>query len=300
MKKILVLTLTILSTYWLQAQEMQFTVTVNTPKLQTADPRVFENLETSLQEFLNNQKWTDDEFEQEERIECSVQLTIKEEEGSNTFLADLAIQSVRPVFGSDYNTPLLTHVDKDVRFQYEQFQPLQYTANNYNNNLVSIMSFYVYVILGLDYDSFSPLGGEPYFQTAKDILTAVPSTVTGANKGWVAADGNRNRYWIIDNLLTPRTKEFRQAMYDYHRMGLDFMHKNTDFARGKMMAALEECSNVNKSFPNMMIMQMFVNAKDSEIVEIFKLGTTNEKKRVRTIMSSLDAAGASKYTAIGR
>ncbi len=298
MKKIFFLLLISFSVWQVQAQEMEFQVTVNTPRLQTTDPKVFENLQTSLQEFLNNQQWTNDEFEQEERIKCNIQLTIVSEESNNTFTADMAIQSSRPVFGSNYETALLSHVDRDVRFKYEQFQPLQYTENNYNDNLVSVVSFYVYVILGLDYDSFSPFGGEAHFKTAQDIVNAVPSTARASYKGWQGSDSNRNRYWMVENILSPRSKEYRQAVYDYHRQGLDLMHKNTDFARGKIMAALEDFHTLEQTYPNMMITQMLVNAKSSEIIEIFKLGTDNEKKRVTTIMERLDAAGASKYRAI--
>ncbi len=300
MQRILLFTIILLSSFALKAQEMQFDVTVNTPKLQTTDPKVFETLEAALEEFLNTTKWTDDEFEQEERIKCNIQLTIDEEVNATTFEAILAIQSVRPTFKAGYETALISHNDKEVRFQYEQFQPLQYTANNFDNNLVSVLSFYVYMILGMDYDSFSPLGGEEFFKTAQEVLLNVPSGVANSYGGWTAKDGNRNRFWMIDNILTPRVKPMRQAMYDYHRLGLDFMHQNTDFARGKMMAALEEIYKVDQSFPNMMIIQMFVNAKYSEIIEIFKLGTTNEKKRVYEIMTKLDAAGASRYLAIGK
>ncbi|MFK8103500.1 MAG: DUF4835 family protein, partial [Saprospiraceae bacterium] len=159
MKKIILFTVLAFLHFASQAQEVIFDITINTPKLQTADPKVFESLEEALENFLNNRKWTEDVYEQEERIKCKVQLTIRDELSATSFNADLAIQATRPVFGSSYETALLSHVDKDVTFSYEPFQPLVYAKNTYNDNLTSIMAFYVYIILAMDYDSFSAFGG---------------------------------------------------------------------------------------------------------------------------------------------
>ena len=285
------------------AQEMQFEVKVNAQKATSTDPKVFESLKKGIEEMLNNQKWTDDVFELEERIKCNVQVIINSVSGNN-IQAQLAIQAARPVYGSSYETSLITHQDPDFNFSYEQFQPIQYTPNAFNDNLTSVLSFYVYVILGLDYDSFSPLGGEKYFQKAQDILTSVPADVQQSAKGWSSLSKgkgvNRNRYWIIENLLTPRVRPFRQAFYDYHRQGLDLMHKDTEAGKAAMMSALEAIDKVNKSYPNAMILQMFTNAKSSEIIEVFKLGSRQQKTKVFQIMAKMDAANASKYRAIGR
>lgn len=301
-QRLILLVLTIFIFNNLQAQEVQFQVTVNTPKLQTADPKLFQNLEAALQDFLNNQRWTEDDFEVEERIKCNIQLTITAEESANIFKADLAIQSVRPIYGTSYETPLLSHVDKDVTFKYEQFQPIDYSENVYIDNLSSVISFYVYVILGMDYDSFSPFGGDPYFQIAQDIINTVPQEVTGAFKGWRSLDSGkqRNRYWMIENILTPRVRPFRQANYDYHRQGLDVMEKTPESARSSMMSALEVVDKVNRAYPNSMILQMFANAKANEIIDVFKQGNPSEKSRVYAIMTKLDAANASKYRGISR
>ena len=299
MKRIILLSVFILMQISLFSQEVIFDITINTPKLQTADPKVFESLEEALENFLNNRKWTDDIFEQEERIKCKIQLTIRDEISATSFSADLAIQAVRPVFGSSYETALISHVDKDVTFSYEPFQPLEYSKNSYNNNLTSIMSFYVYVILGLDYDSFSAFGGEAYLQIAQDIMTNIPPNVASNNPGWRSLDGNRNRYWIIENLLSPTVRPYRQAMYDYHRLSLDKMHDDSSKARAKMLKALKELDEVRKNYPNSMILQMFANAKSSEIIEIFKKGSQDEKSKVYQIMTKMDAANAAKYRDIG-
>ena len=282
----------------LPAQELEVTVTVNTPTLQLTDPKVFQDLESNIQRFMNNQRWTNDEYAQEERIKVDISLTVGEEFSSTSFGADLAIQALRPVYGSDYSTRLISHLDRDVTFSYEQFQPLEYSQNSFNDNLSSILSFYAYIILGLDNDSFSPFGGEPHFQTAQDIINSIPSSVTANNPGWRSLDGNRNRYWIIENLLSPRVRDYRQAMYDYHRQGLDIMHSDVTGGRTIMLNSLEALRGVNQSYPNSMIIQMFANAKGNEVIEIYKNGTSTEKTKVVQIMSKMDAANTSKYNAI--
>ncbi|MCB9283107.1 MAG: DUF4835 family protein [Lewinellaceae bacterium] len=290
--------LALLSLASTQAQELDVNVTVNTPTLQLADPRVFQDLKTAIQAFMNNQKWTDESYLPEERIKVNLVLTVSQEFSANSFGGELAIQAVRPVYGSSYETPLLSHNDRDVSFTYEQFQPLQYSEVSFNDNLSSILAFYAYIIIGLDYDSFVPFGGDNYFQTAQDVLSAVPQSVTASNKGWRSIDGNRNRYWIIENLLSPRVRNFRQAYYDYHRQALDIMYKDVVSGRILMLKAIEDIVQVNQNYPNAMIVQMFTNAKSSEIVEIFKQGTPTEKNRIVQAMSRIDAANASKYRAI--
>lgn len=280
------------------AQEFNFNVTLNSEKATTTDKKVFESLELTLKDFLNSQKWTEDEFEPEERIDCNVQLTIIEELSANSFKADFIIRATRPVFNSDYQTTLLSYADKGITFEYEPYQPIEYSDNVFTTNLASILAFYSYTILGLDYDSFSPYGGEKYFQKAQDILNAVPPNLTGTYKGWRALDGNRNRYWLIESILSPRTRKLRQAMYDYHRQGLDVMAENVDLGRAKLSKVLDVVEEVNKNYPNAMIIQMFTLAKGDEIVEIFKGGNKNQQDKAIRILTRLDASSANKYRKI--
>jgi len=285
------------------AQELLVQVKVNSQRASQTDQKVFQSLETAIEEFFNNTKWTEDEYEQEERIKCSFQLTINTDDGSNNFAAQMAVQASRPIYGSNYETSLLTHNDPDVNFSYEQFQPLQYTPNSFADNLTAILSFYAYVILGLDYDSFSSMGGDKYFQVAQDIITTVPANVQQSAGGWSSVGGssnNRNRYWIIENLQNPRVIPFRQAMYNYHRQSLDIMGADVEGGKVNMLKAIEEVGKVNKSYPGAMITQMFTNAKSQEIIEIFKLGNKQQKTKIFQLMVKLDAANASKYRAIGR
>lgn len=292
---ILVLILTFCTSQSLWAQELNANVNINTPTLQTADPKVFEDLEQNLENFLNSQRWTDDEFLQEERILVNISLTITEEFSATSFKAELAIQSVRPVYGTNYESQIFLHNDRDVTFGYEPFQPIEFSENNFTDNLSQIISFYAYIVIGMDYDSFSPFGGEPYFQRASDLLNAVPSSVAASNPGWRSLDGNRNRYWLIENLLSPRVRPLRQAMYDYHRQGLDLMHKDVVAGRAIIAQSLEDVNTVNQTYPNAMMVQTFSNAKSNEIIDIFQQASIAEKSRMVQIMTKVDAANASKY-----
>ena len=279
------------------AQELNVDVSVNTPQLRTVDPKVFESLETSIQEFMNNRKWTNDVFEPEERIQVSLQITITKENSPTSFEADFALQSTRPIYNSDQNTPVFTHVD-GITFNYEQFQPLEYSENQFDNNLVSVLAFYTYIILGLDYDSFGPFGGEQYLQKAQEIVTNIPPAAAATYKGWRSVDGNRNRYWIIENLLTPRARNFRQANYEYHRQGLDLMSENAAAGRALVLAAIQKIGDMNRNYPNSMIVQIFGNTKRDEIIEIFKAGSLTEQNEMISTMIKLDPADASKYRAV--
>lgn len=277
------------------AQELNCNVRINVQKLQTADPRVFETLEQAMTEFLNNQKWTSDYFDTKERINCNFLLTIQEERSPTSFKADLAIQASRPVYGSDYETSILNHIDKDVTFVYEQFQPLQFSINGFNDNLSAVLSFYVYLIIGLDYDSFELYGGEPYLQTAQEIVNNIPQNVAAVNLGWRSLDSDRNRFWIVENLLSPRVRPYRKAMYQYHRLALDVMSNDVDAGRSIMTSAIEEIGKVNQAYPNSMIVQMFANAKSDEVIEIYKRGNRSEQDKFVNLMSKIDPTNASNY-----
>lgn len=280
------------------AQELNCQVRINTQKLQTVDPAVFETLQQTVQEFMNNTKWTNDVYEQEERINCNILLTIQEELSPTSFRADLAIQATRPVYNSNYQTPLLNHIDREVTFSYEQYQPLRFTRNSFNDNLSQVLSFYVYIILGMDYDSFALYGGEPYFQLANEILTSIPQGAAERFSGWQSKDGNRNRFWIIENLLSPRIRPYREAMYNYHRYALDVMAEDVAQGRAVMAQSINVLQEVFQNYPNAMILQMFVNAKSDEVLEIFKRGTAEEKTTVIRVMSRIDASNAEQYRSI--
>ncbi len=300
MKTIFVMASLLLMVSGLQAQELEATVKVNPQKVLTADPKIFATLEQTIREFMNNQKWTDDIFEQDERIKCNLLLTITDQSPTdpNYFVAELAIQASRPIYGSNYETVTFNLIDRNISLSYEQYQPVAYSRNSYNDNLSSILSFYAFIIIGMDYDSFSPLGGEKYFQLAQEVVSTVPQSIASRDKGWNSLSNNQNRFWIAENLLSPRVKPFRQAMYDYHRNGLDVM--STDLAKGRlaMADALQKVAEVNQAYPNSAIVQLFNSTKSTELIEIFKKGTAQEQDKVIQVMSRVDPSGASKYRAI--
>lgn len=301
LKLILIALALVFTTSDISAQELDFQVTINSAKAQKAEPAVFESLQRAIREFINTRDWVGDEFISEERIKGSIQLTISDELSVNSFKAEIAIQATRPVYGSTYETALLNHVDKEVTFTFEQFEPLIYTPNVYNDNLSSIISFYVYMILGLDYDTYAPLGGNPHFQLAQEVMNAVPSETAKALGGWTSIGGsNRNRFFFLDNLMNPKVKPYRRAMYDYHRQGLDLMVSDTETGKATILAALSSIDDVHKSYPNSMIVQMFSNTKAEEIIEIFKVAGRDQKSKVTQIMGRLDPAQSSKYRKIGR
>lgn len=282
--------------------ELNCTVRIVTPQLQVTDRRVFDQLEIALRDFLNNTKWTNDIFEQDERIKCNFILTVKTEQANNTFDAELAVQSVRPVYGSGYETPMLSHLDKDISFQYEQNQPIQFQVDAADNqNLPALFAFYVYVILALDYDSFSLYGGEQHLLTAQQIVTNIQNSPNNRSSGWRPADGgkNRNRYWIVENLLNPRVRPYRGAMYTYHRKGLDLFSSDIESGKTAVLQALEEVDKVNTAYFNSMITQMFANSKKDELVEMWKIGSKPQKDRVQQIMTKVDPANTPRYREIG-
>lgn len=278
------------------AQELKTSVKIQTPVLQLVDPKVFQTLESQIQDFMNNQKWTDDEYEEEERILVDINMTIAEEITQTSFKVDFAIQATRPVYGSNYDTPIFTHIDKEFTIQYEQFAPIDYSENSFTSNLSSLLSFYANIIIGLDYDSFSPYGGEPYFQITKDIVNNIPQNLNeNLRRGWRSIDGNQNRYWLMDNLLSPRGKDFRQAWYDYHRQALDIMYQDVNAGRAILTDVIKSIGEVNRNFPNAFILRVFSNTKAGELVEIYKKGVQEEQNILIQTMSKVDPANAAKY-----
>ena len=283
------------------AQEFVFNVEVNAPTLQTTDPKIFKELESKVIEFLNNRKWTNEAYQDHERIKCNLILTVKNELSATAFGADLSIQATRPVYGSNYETPLLNHLDKEFTFAFETTTPVIYSENIFTDNLTSTLAFYAYYILGLDHDSYSLYGGDSYFQKANEIINTLPSELlTDGTSGWASKANGRNRYFMVENILSPRSRPYRKALYDYHRQGLDLMHKDPQEGKGGIVVALKGVEQVSNDFVNSMIVQMFANAKAQELNEIFAVADRNQKNEVYRIMTGIDPANRNKYIPIRR
>jgi len=292
MRKLSLILFFFLSTFLLQAQELNCEITIETPKLQTADPALFQNLENALNDFMNSKKWTNVPFSAEERIECRIVITITNELGSGSFEATANFQSSRPVYNSDYKTVIFNYSDKSFNFKYTQYQPIEFSENVYIDNLSSLLAYYAYVIIGLDFDTFEENGGIPYFQKAKTIVNQAQ---TSEASGWRSYEGTRNRFWLIDNLLSPTFSGYHKAMYLYHFEGLDKMYENQDEARAAILSALKILAQIEKENPNSIIIQLFRTAKSDEILEIFANASPSQKKEAFNYMRVIDIANGSKY-----
>ncbi len=291
----LALTFLLLHTFLIQAQEFDCKVQVLSQRATQTDQAVFQTLRTAIFEFMNNRRWTADKFTQNERIECSFFINITEDPGNNTFRANVTIQASRPVLNSSYNTVLMNHQD-EWRFEYVQFQPLEFNENAYTNNLTSLLGFYAYIILGLDYDSFSPKGGTMLFQKAQNVLNNVPVGGGDMAYGWRPNDGLRNRYWLIENILNPKFEVFRDISYEYHRLALDKMHEDVRQPRQTIISNLKKIEPTYTSSPNAMIMQFFFNAKSDELINIFTKAPPAEKNEAATILTRFDPGRTQKYS----
>jgi len=299
MRNWILLSISMLMATFVTAQELNANVKVNAQQIQLVDPSVFVTLEQSIAEFLN-QQFTTDVFELDERIECNFIFSLTKELSATSFEMTLAVQSSRPIFGTDQNTALFNTIDGFVKFDYEQYQPLQFSENRFDNNLTSILMFYVNIILGMDYDSFSPEGGEKYFIKARDIVNNIPAGFYSTYTGWSSTDasnntGNKNRYWIIENLLSPRMTPMRRGAYQYHRQGLDVMHDNVEAGRAAIAEVVASLRKVDQSYPNAILTQLFLNAKRNEVIEIFKRGTNDERSTIRQVMTQIDPSNSSDY-----
>lgn len=297
-QRVLTLFFILMSGFALKAQELNCSVTINSDRATGTEPRVFQTLETSIREFMNNRSWTNDNFSVEERIECSIFMTINSELGNNRFTASATVQLSRPVFNSDYNTTMLNVQDNDIVFTYREFDPLEYQENQFVSNLTHILAFYAYIFLTIDYDSYALNGGDPYLSKAWELVNTVPQI--GAEPGWKPFDGTTNRYWIVENLQNNRYTLFRKSLYTYHRQGLDLLYTDKPTALANMSAALKDLTEVEKNNPNSYIMQLYTFAKGDEIVGLFKGADLNLRREVYQYMINIDKTNQKRYEDILR
>jgi hypothetical protein len=273
------------------AQELNCSVVVNAQQTGNENVQVFKTLEKQLTEFVNNTSWTNNSFKPQERINCSMVIAIQNYD-SDFFQATLQIQSSRPVFNSSYSTPIYSFNDRDFSFQYLEFQNLVYNPNQFESNLVSVLTFHIYMILGLDADSFQLNGGDKYFEQAQNILNYSQQE---NYKGWKVEDGNQTRFIVIDNLLSPTFEEFRTVMYDYHLKGLDEMSTNAKKGKAQISDAIQELSAMNSRRPNSFLMRVFFDAKAQEIEDIFSDGPSVDITDLVSILTKIAPTHASKW-----
>lgn len=277
------------------AQEFLCQVQVNSSQVEGTDKRVFESMRTTLMEFVNNRRWSNYEFRPEERIECSMVINVQERPSADRFIATLNIVASRPVYKTAYNTTLLNYVDKDFDFDYVEFQPMEFQENSYTSNLTSVIAYYLYMILGLDFDSFSENGGSPFFEKAEKIVSAAQNA---PEQGWSSFDNDKNRYWLMENYLNTAYSDLRRFNYEYHRNGLDQMADNAYEGRASIARSLMYLQNAYEQRPGLFALQLMIDAKRDEIVNVFSEGNPREKTDVQNIMKNIDPANSSKYSKI--
>ncbi|MCA1762376.1 MAG: DUF4835 family protein [Cryomorphaceae bacterium] len=293
MKKIKTAVLGLLVSITTYAQELNCTVEVITPRIQGVNPAIFEQMEEDIFEFMNNQKWTTDKFSIEERIRCSIILTITQATASsNDFSAELQIISTRPVYKTDYESPVMSVLDTDVQFEYAQGTQYVYNADQFRNNMVAILAFYAYMVIGYDYDTFSPEGGTPYFQQAQRIVQG--AQVSSAS-GWKAFEGDKNRYWLVEDILHKTFEPMRECLYEYHRLGMDNMSEKTQQARQQILTSLQKFNQIHRVKPLAYNTQQFFLAKSNEIVNIFTEAPPPERNTIYETLVKVDPGNQGKY-----
>ena len=283
-----------------KSQELLAKVTVIASRVNTTvDKRIFITLQTQLNNLMNTRKWTNDVFQQNEKIECSFILNIESIVEPNVYKATLTVQAARPVYNSSYQCALVNFLDAEVTFKYQEFQPVEFNESRIQGNdpvaanLTAIFAYYAYMIIGLDYDSFSPKGGEAFFRKAQNIINNAPEGK--GLSGWRVFDGLRNRYWLNENLINNRYNIVHDVIYSYYRAGMDKWYDNEEEARKNVMQSLIQLQAFNKENANTMILQFFMQGKMQELIALFKKGTPEERSRAIQILSELDVINGPAY-----
>jgi hypothetical protein len=301
MNKVILFLFIVLSTLSAQAQELRATVKVLSPEIQATNKDVFVALESTLQNFLNGYTFTDHKYADEERIECSFILTIEAMNGAR-FDGNIQVQYSRPVYGSQYNSPVLNVLDKDVVFSYRENEPIEFQKNSFTTNLSSILAFYSYTIIGMDRSTFKANGGDEEFAMAQGIVITAQSS--GGASGWKSIDGNKNRFWISDALSSPAFDPVKECLYLYHRQGLDLMHLsgNHKKALSTITEALRKLEEPNQKRPNSYLMNLFFDAKNQEIISLYTEAEALQIdiKGLQAMLESIDRTHASSYSKFGR
>ncbi|WP_462254812.1 type IX secretion system protein PorD [Ferruginibacter sp.] len=300
MRKLFFLFLLTFAAGFLQAQELKATVTIVSNQVGNAiNPSVFKTLQTALNNFMNNRKWTTDVFLPNEKIACSFLLNLDQTADLNIYSASLTIQAARPIFNTSYLSPIINFRDENITFKYTEFQQLDFNENRVSgsdglvSNLTAVFAYYANMILAFDYDSFSPRGGDVYFQKAQNIVNNAPDG--RGISGWKAFDGVRNRYWLVENMLNSRYTLMHDVYYNYYRLGMDKFYEDESTARAEIMNVLNLLNNFNTENPNKMINQFFFQGKSTELVKLFLKAPQQDKMRASELLQKMDITNANKY-----
>lgn len=274
------------------SQELNCAVSINATQIQTSDAGIFKDMENAVEQFMNGRKWTNDTYKNHEKILCNFLITITKMPAIGSFSASVQVQSARPVYNSTYTSLLFNFADREWEFEYIESMPLEYNDNTFTSNLTSMLAYYAYLMIGLDYDSFSELGGTPYFQRA---LAVVNNAQQSNLPGWQAIGSNRNRYWLVENLNNPQMTDLRKAIYNYHRLGLDTFESNPDESRQVILNGLREIKKVRDVNPNSILVVSFFDAKGKEISNIFSDGNIQVRQQAYDIVTAIDPSNRTTY-----
>lgn len=281
----------------ISAQELRCNISISSSSLQNVNRNLFETMQSDLYEFMNNRKWTDEKYMMDERIECSIFINLTEQLSSNEYKGTIQVQARRPVFGSSYETTLLNLKDNDFQAKYIEYQTIEFNETSNKDNLTNILAFYAYLILGIDHDSFSPEGGTEFFQKAQAIVNNSQSAV---EKGWKSYESERNRYWLIENIMNKSYSGYRSCIYQYHRQGLDVMGDKVAEGRAAIAESLKLIQKVFRTRPSLYLLQVFFDAKSDELVNVFTKSFPDERNRVVTILNECDPSNGTKYEKISK
>jgi len=289
----------LLASFVLHGQELRCNVQIVSQQVQGSNKQVFQTLQNAIYEFMNNRVWTDHVYTMEERIECNMMINITEQLSADEFKGTLQIQARRPVFNSNYSTTTFNFADNDIHFRYVEFSPLEFDLNSHSSNLTSILAFYAYFILGLDYDSFSLFGGSLYFSNAERIVLNAQNAQEG---GWKPMDNlaHKNRYWLVKDMIDVDYEPVREFNYRYHRLGLDLMDEKIAEGRAEVTNSLDLLQQVyrKKPDPYMYILRLVFDAKADELVSVYTESYPEERNRAHTILIEVDKPNTNKYKAI--
>lgn len=292
MKKLLFITVVVLLTIQLNAQEFNCKVQINTQQVQGFDRSVVSDMQSAITDFMNNRKWTSYNFKPEERIECSLLVTITKVVSSDEFKGTFNIVMQRPVFKSNYRSSLLNMVDKSVQFRYTPSQAMNFVENTYSDNLTSLLAFYAYMMLGVDFDSFAKLGGSLYYEQAMSVVQAAQGS---GYAGWQAHESQKNRYHFAEGFQNKAYEGLRNFLYQYHRLGLDVMADDVISGRKEILASFSGLKEVYDKRPGLYDLQLLLDAKRSEIIQVFSKAEKDEKSKMVNIMGQIDPPNGNRY-----
>jgi len=297
LKKTIFIYLALISSLNVNSQEILCNVRVNSSQVQISDRKIFQSMQTAIYEFINNTKWTNANISSEERIECSILINISNKISNDEYEGSMQIQSTRPIYGTSYKSTLFNFMDNNIRFKFLEYQSLEFSETSHLSNLTSIIAFYVNIILGLDFATFSEEGGNEYFNTAQKIVN---NAQNARESGWKAFESDKNRYWIAHDLLDNRYNKYHMCLYRYHRIGLDKLAEEPEDARYEITESIESLRSIYRENPSALLLKLFFDAKADEITKIYSEAFPNEKARIIKTLTEIDPSNSTKYQTIAQ